>query len=88
MQVFIRDGVERDSRALAIEKMQLDEIRKDLNEEFRIVEGATFERLRSALVGATARAVPASRKVLSSLTRSSTGWSMGSGSSCAWPKMR
>ena len=54
VQVFIRDGVERDSRALAIEKMQLDEIRKDLNEEFRIVEGATFERLRSALVGATA----------------------------------
>ena len=46
VQVFIRDGVERDSRALAIEKMQLDEIRKDLNEEFRIVEGATFERLR------------------------------------------
>ena len=54
VQVFTRDGVERDSRALAIEKMQLDEIRKDLNEEFRIVEGATFERLRSALVGATA----------------------------------
>src|SRR5690606_14186115 len=51
VQVFTRDGVERDSRALSIEKMQLDEIRKDLNEEFRIVEGATFERLRSALVG-------------------------------------
>ena len=51
VQVFTRDGVERDSRALAIEKMQLDEIRKDLNEEFRIVEGATFERLRAALVG-------------------------------------
>ena len=49
--VFTRDGVERDSRALAIEKMQLDEIRKDLNEEFRIVEGATFERLRAALNG-------------------------------------
>jgi DNA-directed RNA polymerase subunit beta len=54
VQVFTRDGVERDSRALSIEKMQLDEIRKDLNEEFRIVEGATFERLRSALVGAIA----------------------------------
>jgi DNA-directed RNA polymerase subunit beta len=54
VQVFTRDGVERDTRALAIEKMQLDEIRKDLNEEFRIVEGATFERLRFALVGAVA----------------------------------
>jgi DNA-directed RNA polymerase subunit beta len=54
VQVFTRDGVERDTRALAIEKQQLDEIRKDLNEEFRIVEGATFERLSAALVGATA----------------------------------
>ncbi len=54
VQVFTRDGVERDSRALAIEKQQLDEIRKDLNEEFRIVEGATFERLSAALVGAVA----------------------------------
>jgi DNA-directed RNA polymerase subunit beta len=52
VQVFTRDGVEKDSRALSIEKSQLDEIRKDLNEEFRIVEGAAFERLRSHLVGA------------------------------------
>lgn len=52
VQVFTRDGVEKDSRALSIEKAQLDEIRKDLNEEFRIVEGAAFERLRSHLVGA------------------------------------
>ncbi|WP_205341291.1 DNA-directed RNA polymerase subunit beta [Denitrificimonas caeni] len=51
VQVFTRDGVERDARALSIEKSQLDEIRKDLNEEFRIVEGATFERLRAHLVG-------------------------------------
>ena len=51
VQVFTRDGVERDTRALAIEKEQLDEIRKDLQEEFRIVETATFERLASALNG-------------------------------------
>src|SRR5690554_2753597 len=53
VQVFTRDGVERDSRALAIEKQQLDEIRKDLQEEFRIVETAAFERLSAALVGHT-----------------------------------
>ncbi|MDE1464720.1 DNA-directed RNA polymerase subunit beta [Spartinivicinus poritis] len=51
VQVFTRDGVEKDPRALAIEKAQLDEVRKDLNEEFRIVETATFERLEAALVG-------------------------------------
>ena len=42
--------------------MQLDQIRKDLNEEFRIVEGATFERLRAALVGAKAEGGPALKK--------------------------
>lgn len=51
VQVFTREGVDRDSRALAIEKSQLDAIRKDLNEEFRIIEIATFERLSAALVG-------------------------------------
>jgi DNA-directed RNA polymerase subunit beta len=53
VQVFTRDGLEKDQRSLEIEKAQLDEVRKDLNEEFRIVETATFERLRSALVGQT-----------------------------------
>ncbi|WP_185267452.1 DNA-directed RNA polymerase subunit beta [Halopseudomonas xiamenensis] len=54
VQVFTRDGVERDSRALAIEKQQLDEIRKDLQEEFRIIETAAFERLGAALIGQSA----------------------------------
>ena len=51
VQVFTRDGVEKDSRAVAIEKSELDKIRKDLNDEFRIVEAATFERLSKVLVG-------------------------------------
>lgn len=49
VQVFTRDGVEKDSRAISIEKAQLDEYRKDLNEEFRVVERDTFARLRGAL---------------------------------------
>ncbi len=51
VQVFTRDGLEKDQRSLEIEKSQLDEVRKDLNEEYRIVERATFSRLRSALAG-------------------------------------
>ncbi|WP_018274091.1 DNA-directed RNA polymerase subunit beta [Teredinibacter turnerae] len=51
VQVFTRDGLEKDQRSLDIEKAQLDQVRKDLNEEYRIVEGATFARLRSSLVG-------------------------------------
>ncbi len=62
VQVFTRDGVEKDSRALAIEKAQLDEFRKDLNEEFRIVEGDTFARLQSSLEGQPADRGPALTK--------------------------
>ncbi len=54
VQVFTRDGVQKDERALSIEKSELDAIRKDLNEEFRIVEQATFERLQRKLVGLSA----------------------------------
>ncbi|GAB2903275.1 DNA-directed RNA polymerase subunit beta [Microbulbifer echini] len=51
VQVFTRDGLQKDQRSIDIEKAQLDEVRKDLNEEYRIVEGATFERLQQALQG-------------------------------------
>ncbi|MFT2110360.1 DNA-directed RNA polymerase subunit beta [Marinomonas sp. 2405UD68-3] len=58
VQVFTRDGIEKDERAKSIEKSQLDQVRKDLNEEFRIVEQATFERLAEALVGQLADGGP------------------------------
>ena len=51
VQVFTRDGIEKDPRAKAIEKAQLDEYRKDLKEEYRIFEEATAARLREALTG-------------------------------------
>ena len=51
VQVFTRDGVEKDARAKAIERAQLDQVKKDLGDEFRIVEAATFERLSNRLVG-------------------------------------
>jgi len=51
VQVFTRDGIEKDARALAIEKEQLDAYRKDLKEEYRIFEEATGARLRVALLG-------------------------------------
>src|SRR5690606_7271260 len=58
VQVFIRDGVEKDQRAQEIEKSQLDQYRKDLNDEYRIVEGATFERLLVTLSGQAVIAGP------------------------------
>ena len=51
VQVFTRDGLEKDARALQIEKYQLDDYRKDLKEEYRIFEEATFARLETLLEG-------------------------------------
>ena len=62
VQVFTRDGVEKDQRARDIEKSQLSQVRKDLNEELRIVEQATFERLSRTLAGLTVAAAPGLQK--------------------------
>ncbi|XID74780.1 DNA-directed RNA polymerase subunit beta [Alkanindiges sp. WGS2144] len=51
VQVFTRDGLEKDERALAIEKAQLDAYRKDLKEEYRIFEEAARERVVKLLNG-------------------------------------
>ena len=51
VQVFTRDGLDKDQRSLDIEKTELDQYRKDLNDEFRIVENATLGRLFTGLVG-------------------------------------
>ncbi|MBY4676875.1 DNA-directed RNA polymerase subunit beta [Marinobacterium arenosum] len=54
VQIFTRDGVQKDQRAIDIENAELAKIRKDLNEELRIVELDTYERLAKALVGLNA----------------------------------
>ena len=50
VQVFTRDGVEKDKRALEIEQMQLKEAKKDLTEEFQILEGGLLNRVRAVLI--------------------------------------
>ncbi|MGO3206924.1 MAG: DNA-directed RNA polymerase subunit beta, partial [Halomonadaceae bacterium] len=62
VQVFTRDGVEKDSRALSIERTQLDEVRKDLQETYRIAEEATFERLKRTLDGQAVNGGPDLKK--------------------------
>ena len=58
VRIFTRDGLEKDKRALDIERMELEEIKKDLDDEYRIVEGATFERLRESLRGKEVASAP------------------------------
>lgn len=51
VQVYTRDGTEKDERAKQIEEMHLDKFRKDLDEESRINNSAIYEKLNGALVG-------------------------------------
>ncbi|MCU7881877.1 MAG: DNA-directed RNA polymerase subunit beta [Candidatus Thiodiazotropha sp. (ex Lucinoma aequizonata)] len=51
VQVFTRDGVEKDARALQIEQVELDRVRKDLDDQLRIMEEDTFQRIEKMLVG-------------------------------------
>ncbi len=64
VQVFTRDGVEKDQRAKDIERAQLTQIRKDLDDEYRIVETATYERLQRAILGQQAASAPGESKGL------------------------
>ena len=62
VQVFTRDGLPKDNRALDIERAALDEVRKNIDEEFRIVQAATFERLTESLVNQKVIAGPELKK--------------------------
>jgi DNA-directed RNA polymerase subunit beta len=58
VRVFTRDGVEKDSRALAIEKSELERVRKDLADQQRILEDDLFQRVRGMIEGKTLEAGP------------------------------
>jgi DNA-directed RNA polymerase subunit beta len=58
VQVFTREGIERDKRAQQIIDDELKRYRKDLSDQYRIVENDAFERLDRLLVGKTANGGP------------------------------
>jgi DNA-directed RNA polymerase subunit beta len=62
VQVFTRDGLEKDKRAIQIEESQLKKVRKDIEDEFRIVQGATYERLEKALLNKVVAGGPKLKK--------------------------
>ncbi|MDB2705577.1 DNA-directed RNA polymerase subunit beta [Pseudomonadota bacterium] len=51
VQVFTREGVDKDERAIAIEKAELDKVRADLKDQHRIIVDDVFSRLERALSG-------------------------------------
>ncbi|MBS0601665.1 MAG: DNA-directed RNA polymerase subunit beta [Proteobacteria bacterium] len=58
VRVFTRDGVEKDSRAKSIEAAELARVKKDLNDQLRILEEDTFQRVERMLIGKTAEGGP------------------------------
>ena len=50
VQVFTRDGLDKDARALANESEELDRIRKDLHDQRGIVEDDVYERIEKLLL--------------------------------------
>jgi len=70
VQVFTRDGVEKDARALQIEDEQIVGIKKDLNDQLRIMESDIFQRVEKLLSGKTAEGGPDNLKAGAKITKS------------------
>ena len=58
VQVFTREGIERDARAKQIIEDQLAEYKKDMADRMRIVENDTFARLQRLITGKVAKGGP------------------------------
>jgi len=51
VRVFTRDGVDKDARALQIEREELKQVRKDIDDETRIIENDIYQRIISLIEG-------------------------------------
>ncbi len=54
VRVFSRHGIDKDERALAIEREEIDRLAKDRDDELAILERNNYDRLRTFLMGRTA----------------------------------
>jgi DNA-directed RNA polymerase subunit beta len=69
VQVFTRDGVEKDARALQIENAELERVKKDLDDQLRIMEEDTFQRVEKMLLGKVADGGPNQLKAGAKITK-------------------
>ena len=58
VRVFNRRGVDKDARAMAIERAEIERLAKDRDDERAILEDGFFARLKDLMVGQTAGTVP------------------------------
>ena len=69
VQVFTREGIDRDARAEQIINAQLDAFQKDLADQLRIVEDDTFSRIEKLVVGKTVSGGPKGLKKGAKVTK-------------------
>ncbi|MBE0492724.1 MAG: DNA-directed RNA polymerase subunit beta [Thiomicrospira sp.] len=51
VQIFTREGMKKDARAQDIQEEELDKVRKDIDEQYRILEQDTLNRIKNLLTG-------------------------------------
>jgi len=73
VRVFTRDGVEKDARALQIEEAELKGVRKDLDDQLRIMEEDTFARVEKMLLGKVSEGGPNKLKAGAKVTKGYLG---------------
>ncbi|MGZ5058624.1 MAG: DNA-directed RNA polymerase subunit beta [Methylobacter sp.] len=69
VQVFTRDGVKKDKRALDIEQEEIKRYRKDLDDQLKILEEDIFARVAKLLIGKVAQSGPGQLKAGTEITQ-------------------
>jgi DNA-directed RNA polymerase subunit beta len=70
VQVFTRDGVEKDKRALEIEEMEIAQVKKDVDAQWHIIEEDLYDRMEHLMVGKLAAGGPKALKAGAKITKS------------------
>jgi len=68
VRVFNRHGVDKDERALAIEREEIERLAKDRDDELAILDRNSYGRLRGFLAGKTASGGPKGHKIDGKIT--------------------
>ena len=77
VRVFNRHGIDKDERALTIERDEIERLTKDREDERAILNRATYSRLKALLLGQTASAGPKGVRKGSAIDEAALG---------AWPQ--
>jgi len=89
VRVFNRHGVDKDERALAIEREEIERLAKDRDDELAILDRNSYGRLSGFLTGKQATGGPKGHKVEGKIT--TRFWTMSrarSGGTLPWPTRR